>query len=80
MTREQKIQFLNENGYKADEGYNGGVSCYHLNRNQNATVADWSGTLKIQTVSSNWTLEEAKQYATELQEAIAILEQIEEVN
>jgi hypothetical protein len=80
MTREQKIQFLNENGYKADESYNGGVWCYHLNSNQKAIVADWSGTLKIQTVSSNWTLEEAKQYATELQEAIAILEQIEEVN
>ena len=80
MTSEQKIQILNESGYKAEEGYNNGISCYHLNRNQKAIVADWSGTLKIQTVSSNWTLEEAKQYATELQEAIAILEQIEEVN
>jgi hypothetical protein len=81
MTKEQKIQILNESGYKAEEGImSGGLMVYHLNRNQKATVADWSGTLKIQTVSSHWTLEEAKQYAVELQEAIAILEQIQEVN
>ena len=77
MTNKETIETLNANGYKAEEIIAGTINCFHPFRaNKKVSINDWMGELTISTTSSNWSLEHAKQFAIELQEAIELLEKI----
>ena len=78
MLTDKMVKWLERYGYKAEETVFG-VELTDLKGREYVKLEVVDGEFKVATKSSYWDLEEASQFAEELNEAVSLLKVLKEV-